>query len=162
MGLTMQDMDAIFNGAGAVVDAAQNVVGAVSSGINQIQGALDNSRRNAPMPQNNQPFYGNNYQSVSYGYGYSEPTYMMPNMMYSMPMNTTAPFASMVSPGYSLSQNNVYPNYMNPAYPQQMPMNNSPSYYGFSDPGYGNLGGVNYNGGSFNNGGTRGGSFGWG
>ena len=132
MAVTAADIDAIFDGASAVVDATQNIVGAVSSGVNQVQNAFDNSRRNTGQNNMNNgggyPVYSGNYQPMNYGYGYSEQMYQQ-------------------SPAYIGMMNNMPNQGFVPQYPQQQYcVTNVPTapiingYYGFSDPGYGAVG----------------------
>lgn len=136
MATSALDMDAIFNGAGAVITTAANVTNAVADGINQVQGIMDNSRRN--VQTNTYGGYSGYQQPVSYGYGYSD------NSCY--------------QPGY----NGYYPSYNNPGnnsmYPVQ-PVNNG--YFGFTDQGYGLSGNNNASpnpaGGNY----PKGGAWGW-
>lgn len=112
------DLDAIFNGAGTVLTTTQNVTNAIASGINEVRGLMDNSRRSYQAPPQQQ------YQPVTYGYGYGENNYNG-------------------YPGYQGMSYNGYPNNgnMNVGYP------------GFTNPGYGNMGGYpQNNGGGFTSG----------
>ena len=71
MGLSSQDLDAIFNGTGAVINTAQNITSAIAGGVNDIQNIMDNSRRNATMPQPQMSYQ----QPVTYGYPYADNGY---------------------------------------------------------------------------------------
>ena len=147
-GLNMSDMDAIFNGAGAVVDATQNVIGAISNGINQVQGAFDGSRRSVPA----QPTNGYNYyQPVTYGYGYGGYGGYV-DMVNNMPPQGIIPPQYQQQPSFGSMHQQIYS--PSPTYPMT---NGYCGYYGFSDPGYGSNGG-----GYVPPNGQKGGNFGWG
>ena len=69
MSLKSSDLDAIFNGAGAVINSTANVCGAIANGVNDVRNIVDASRRNQQMPNG----YGYGYtQPVTYGYGYAD------------------------------------------------------------------------------------------
>lgn len=68
MNVKATDLDAIFNGAGSVINTTQNITNAVAQGITEIKGVMDNSRRSTPMMQPQIQ----TYQPVTYGYGYSD------------------------------------------------------------------------------------------
>ena len=76
MSMSSQDLDAIFNGTGAVLGAAQTVTSAVASGINDVRTIVDSSRRNAGVfPQQSYPNYSSPMQPVTYGYPYADNGY---------------------------------------------------------------------------------------
>ena len=156
MAITAADVDAIFDGASAVVDATQNIVGAVSSGVNQVQNAFDNSRRNMGPNNANNGGYPSGYgypQPMNYGYGYAEPTYpqsYVPMMNGINPPQFQMP-NSYGAPSYQMGQS-LQPQ-MQPTYPAMA------GYYGFSDPGYGTSG-YPFGGNNMPGGGQRGG-YGW-
>ena len=157
MAINLSDMDKIFNSAGAVIDATQGVVSAVSNGINQVQNAFDDSRRNAPIYQNGG--YAAYNQPVTYGYGYSEPDPRM-QAPYSFVMTSNC---SGYPPFYTTGGSNPYQqmNSYNQPNPYNQPIISGGGYYGFTDPGYGNMGNCVGYGGICSNG-QKGGSFGWG
>lgn len=97
MNLKSTDLDAIFNGAGAVINTTQNITQAIASGINEVQGIMDNSRRNAPMMQ--APAY---QQPVTYGYGYGDSGYNgYPGTMSGYNYNPQQPQMNMGYPGFT-------------------------------------------------------------
>lgn len=99
------DMDALFNGASVVLGAAQNTVGAIANGINDVRGVMD-SRRNMGQPTGN---YGGGYQQpVSYGYGYSDSGGYYPTS------NSYYPSQTMTNNG--LNNYGGYPGFTNPGY----------------------------------------------
>lgn len=111
--MTTQEMDAIFNGTAATINAAQNVCNALASGANDVKNIVENSRRNQ-TGYNNGGYVNDAYnqQPVTYSYGYADNGYNG-------------------YPGYGNYYNNSGMGYPN----------GDPDYYaGFSDPSYGNTG----------------------
>ena len=158
MAFTSSDIDAIFEGAGAVVDATQNIMGAVSNGVKQVQNTFDNSRRNAAPSTGGNNGYAAYYQPSNYGYGYAEPT-GYPQQYGIMPqLGTSTCSVPQFFPNMGTNPYQPYIPTFNGLGQMTQPNMYNVGYYGFSDPGYGS-GGFN-NGG--NNPGGRGGSFGWG
>ena len=111
MNLKSSDIDAIFDGATVTIGAAQNVANAVAAGINGIQNVMDGSRRNVPNPMGYQPQMG--YQTpVTYGYGYSDNSYVGYGNGYPQTSQYSGQYSQMVPNG---------------------------GYFGFTDPTYGML-----------------------
>lgn len=109
MSIKSSDLDAIFNGAGAVVNSTANVCNAVAQGINDVQSCLDMSRRNQ---QYNQSGYGYGYsQPVTYGYGYGD-TSGYPSIGYNgfQSQNNQAGYVGFTDPSYGSFSNNTNPN----------------------------------------------------
>ena len=102
MNMTTEQIDQIFNGAGAVLNGVQAVSNVVGGAINEVQNAFGDSRRNQ-LPVN--PIGQQGYQSLpSYGYGYSE------TIQYS-------PYGSFYQNGTQPQQNtNCYQGFTNPMY----------------------------------------------
>lgn len=105
MNLKSSDLDAIFNGASVAVSTAQNICGAVTSGINDIRNVVDDSRRNIPVGS---PQYSGYRQPVTYGYGYGD-------------TNNYPGYNGYPSTGYgnnTIGQANMggYPGFYNPGY----------------------------------------------
>ena len=98
MSIKSSDLDAIFNGAGAVVNSTANVCNAVAQGINDVQSCLDMSRRNQQYNQS--------------GYGYGD-TSGYPSTGYNgfQSQNNQAGYVGFTDPSYgSFSSNNTNPN----------------------------------------------------
>lgn len=78
--LSTEQLDQIFNGAGAVLTGVQAVSSAVGGAINEVQNAFDGSRRNAFGSNNfyTQPNQQGYQPLPQYGYGYDEPTQYSP------------------------------------------------------------------------------------
>lgn len=93
------DLDAIFNGAGTVLTTTQNVTNAIASGINEVKGLMDNSRRSYQAPVQQQT-----YQPVTYGYGYGENNYNgypgYPGMSYNPNQQMNVGYPGFTNPGY--------------------------------------------------------------
>jgi len=112
------DMDMLFSGANAALNAAQNTIGAVTAGINDVRQFMGDSRRNVP----NQPQMGGGYaQPVTYGYGYGD----------SGPYQTQNPYSTYG--GYNSHGSGFFMNNR---------MNNYGGYEGFTNPGYGTATGM--------------------
>ena len=102
MSLKSSDLDAIFNGAGAVINSTANVCGAIANGVNDVRNIVDASRRNQQMPN------GYGYADNSTGYGYQSTGYTnYPNQ------SPSTGYVGFTDPGYgSLGSvnNNMNPN----------------------------------------------------
>lgn len=104
MNLNAKDLDMIFNGTGAVINTAQNVCDALSSGVNDVRNVVENSRRNMGVSNG----YGYNYnynQTVTYPYGYSDNSYPVYNQngfasLGSNPTSPTTGYPGFTDPGY--------------------------------------------------------------
>ena len=130
MSIKSSDLDAIFNGAGAVVNSTANVCNAVAQGINDVQSCLDMSRGNQ---QYNPSGYGNGYsQPVTYGYGYGDTSSGYPSTGYYngfQSQNNQAGYVGFTDPGYgSFGNNNM--NNMNPNGFYGNGQNNRGGYWG--------------------------------
>lgn len=120
------DLDAIFNGAGSLINTTQNVTNAIAQGIGEVKGIMDNSRRSMGPMQPQQYQY---QQPITYGYGYGDNSY---NGYPGYPgFSGMSGFGS----GYPQTQMNMgYPGFTNQAYGNMggyTPNNSNP----FSTPG---------------------------
>jgi hypothetical protein len=109
--MTSAEMDAIFNGAATVISTTQNVCNSVASGINDIKGALDNSRRNQVMPNMQMNVCT---QPVTYGYGYAD-TVNNNNFgnslsIYNNPLQPTTPtgYVGFTNPAYGMNSSGMF------------------------------------------------------
>lgn len=104
--MTTQELDAIFNGAGAVVTGLQTVTNAVGASINEVQNAFDGSRRNTLST--GYPT-GHGYQPLpSYGYGYEDNQYPQYGYPYPSMMGGMNPNQNGFDYGYQGFTNPMY------------------------------------------------------
>ncbi len=105
-GMNAADLDAIFNGAGVAINAAQNITSAIAGGINDVRNVMDNSRRNSNVyPQQNYQ----NFQPVTYGYAYSDNGYNYGGFVNYNNQNMNVGYPGFTNPNYGALIGNYAP-----------------------------------------------------